>query len=109
MSAGVTFDWHTHADHQLAWAAAGVLIVRDERGHPGRCRRRGRCGYPPGRRHETLSARAATMRTRTSGRGCARSTGLDFTPVAASPSLAELIGYLAGPISTLAVDSTQRR
>jgi quercetin dioxygenase-like cupin family protein len=28
MPAGRVFDWHTHADHQLAWAASGVLTVR---------------------------------------------------------------------------------
>ena len=30
MPAGVVFDWHTHDDHQLAWAASGVLTVRTE-------------------------------------------------------------------------------
>ena len=28
MPAGLVFDWHTHPDHQLAWAASGVLMVR---------------------------------------------------------------------------------
>jgi quercetin dioxygenase-like cupin family protein len=28
MPAGLVFDWHTHEDHQLAWAASGVLAVR---------------------------------------------------------------------------------
>ena len=27
MPAGTRFDWHTHQDHQLAWAASGVLTV----------------------------------------------------------------------------------
>src|SRR6266568_4142592 len=27
MPAGTRFDWHTHEDHQLAWAASGVLSV----------------------------------------------------------------------------------
>ena len=27
MPAGTRFDWHTHEDHQLAWAASGVLTV----------------------------------------------------------------------------------
>ena len=27
MPAGTRFDWHTHTDHQLAWAASGVLTV----------------------------------------------------------------------------------
>src|ERR1700733_7108716 len=28
MPAGLVFDWHTHDDHQLAWAARGVLTAR---------------------------------------------------------------------------------
>src|SRR5262249_60854360 len=28
MPAGSVFHWHTHPDHQLAWAASGVLTVR---------------------------------------------------------------------------------
>ena len=27
MPAGTRFDWHTHEEHQLAWAASGVLTV----------------------------------------------------------------------------------
>ena len=27
MPPGTRFDWHTHKDHQLAWAASGVLTV----------------------------------------------------------------------------------
>src|SRR4249920_2276990 len=27
MPPGTRFDWHTHEDHQLAWAASGVLTV----------------------------------------------------------------------------------
>src|SRR5215469_13489393 len=30
MPAGLVFDWHTHRDHQLAWAASGVLTVRTQ-------------------------------------------------------------------------------
>ena len=30
MPAGTLFDWHTHEDHQLAWASAGVLTVLTE-------------------------------------------------------------------------------
>ena len=28
MTAGSVFEWHSHADHQLAWAARDVLTVR---------------------------------------------------------------------------------
>ena len=96
MSAGVTFDWHTHDDHQLAWAAAGVLIVRTSAATwtlpPSRA-----LWIPAGLRHETLSAGAATMRTLYIRPGLCPINWPDFTPVAASPLLAELIGYLAGP------------
>jgi AraC-like DNA-binding protein len=30
MPTGTAFDWHTHEDHQLAWAASGVLTIRSE-------------------------------------------------------------------------------
>lgn len=26
MPAGLVFDWHTHTDHQLAWAASGLTV-----------------------------------------------------------------------------------
>src|SRR5258708_19103589 len=96
MSAGLRFDWHTHADHQLAWAAAGVLIVRTGAATwtlpPSRA-----LWIPAGLRHETLSAGTATMRTLYIRPELCPIGWPDFTPVAASPLLAELIGYLADP------------
>ena len=95
MPAGHTFDWHTHPDHQLAWAAAGVLTVRTADSAwvlpPTRA-----LWIPAGVRHETLSEGTATMRT-----GYLKTAGCPIawtrcTPVAASPLLAELIGYLEG-------------
>lgn len=103
MPAGLVFDWHTHADHQLAWAASGVLTVRTDSATwmlpPTRA-----LWIPAGLRHETLSAGTATMRALYIRPGLCPVNWPDFTPVTASPLLAELIGYLADP----GID-TQRR
>src|SRR5262250_885274 len=96
MPAGWVFDWHTHRDHQLAWAASGVLTVRTSDATwalpPTRA-----LWIPAGLRHETLSAGTATMRTLYIRPGLCPISWPDFTPVAASPLLAELIGYLEQP------------
>jgi len=96
MAAGQVFDWHTHENHQLAWAASGVLTVRTESATwvlpPSRA-----LWIPAGLRHETLSASAATMRTLYIRPRLCPISWPDFTPVAASPLLAELIGYLEQP------------
>ena len=93
MPAGLVFDWHTHSDHQLAWAASGVLTVRTQSSAwvlpPTRA-----LWIPAGLRHETLSAGAATMRSAyVRPDGCAVSW-TEPTPVAASPLLCELITHL---------------
>jgi len=96
MPAGLVFDWHTHTDHQLAWAASGVLTVRTREAAwvlpPTRA-----LWIPAGLRHETLSAGAATMRTLYIRPGLCPVSWPDCTPVAATPLLAELIGYLEDP------------
>ena len=93
MPAGQVFDWHVHDDHQLAWAASGVLTVRTDVSTwvlpPTRA-----LWIPAGLRHETLSAGTATMRTLYIRPQLCPISWPDFTPVAASPLLAELIGYL---------------
>jgi len=93
MPAGLVFDWHTHDDHQLAWAASGVLTVRTQSSAwvlpPTRA-----LWIPAGVRHETLSAGAATMRSAyVRPDGCAVGW-TEPTPVAASPLLCELISHL---------------
>jgi AraC-like DNA-binding protein/quercetin dioxygenase-like cupin family protein len=93
MPAGLVFDWHTHPDHQLAWAASGVLTVRTQSSAwvlpPTRA-----LWIPAGLRHETLSAGAATMRSAyVRPDGCAVSW-TEPTPVTASPLLCELISHL---------------
>lgn len=96
MPAGLVFDWHIHPDHQLAWAASGVLTVRTAATAwvlpPTRA-----LWIPAGVRHETLSAGTATMRTLYVRPELCPIGWPDCTPVAASPLLAELIGYLETP------------
>jgi AraC-like DNA-binding protein len=93
MPAGTVFDWHVHEDHQLAWAASGVLTVRSGVEAwvlpPTRA-----LWIPAGVRHETLSEGVATMRTayvRPSSCSIAWST---CTPIEVSPLVAELLGHL---------------
>jgi AraC-like DNA-binding protein/quercetin dioxygenase-like cupin family protein len=94
MPAGLVFDWHKHADHQLAWAASGVLTVRTDSSTwvlpPTRA-----LWIPAGLRHETLAAGVATMRAAYIRPDRCPITWAAATPVGATPLLADLIGYLA--------------
>jgi AraC-like DNA-binding protein/quercetin dioxygenase-like cupin family protein len=96
MPAGLVFDWHTHVDHQLAWAASGVLTVRTQESAwvlpPTRA-----LWIPAGLPHETLSAGTATMRSAYVRPSRCPINWTVPTPVSASPLLAELIGYLEDP------------
>ena len=93
MPAGRVFDWHTHDDHQVAWAASGVLTVRTAGSAwvlpPTRA-----LWIPAGVRHETLSAGIATMRTLYVRPDRCPISWTEPTPVSAGPLLCELIGYL---------------
>jgi AraC-like DNA-binding protein/quercetin dioxygenase-like cupin family protein len=93
MPAGRVFDWHTHPEHQLAWAASGVLTVRTESATwvlpPTRA-----LWIPAGLPHETLSSGPATMRSLYIRPDRCPVTWPVPTPVAASQLLAEMIGYL---------------
>jgi len=93
MPAGMVFDWHSHEDHQLAWATSGVLTVRTQATAwvlpPTRA-----LWIPAGARHETLAAGSATMRAVYVRPGSCPISWPDCTPVLASPLVAELIGYL---------------
>jgi len=95
MPAGSVFDWHAHPEHQLAWAASGVLTVRTSSAAwvlpPTRA-----LWIPAGLRHETLSSGAATMRSLYIRPDRSPVAWTAPTPVTASPLLAEMIGYLAG-------------
>jgi AraC-like DNA-binding protein len=93
MPGGAVFSWHTHADHQLAWAASGVLTVLTEGATwvlpPTRA-----LWIPAGVPHETGAASVATMRSVYIPPDLAPVSWTVPTPIAASPLLAELIGYL---------------
>ncbi|HEY2079353.1 MAG TPA: helix-turn-helix transcriptional regulator [Streptosporangiaceae bacterium] len=93
MPRGLVFDWHTHADHQLAWAASGVLTVRTQESAwvlpPSRA-----LWIPASVPHETLSAGVATMRSAYLRPDRCRVSWAEPTPVSAGPLLCELIGYL---------------
>jgi AraC-like DNA-binding protein len=93
MPAGVVFDWHVHDDHQLAWAASGVLTVRTESADwvlpPTRA-----LWIPAGLKHETLAAGTATMRSLYIRPDRSPASWADPVPVAVGPLLRELIGYL---------------
>jgi AraC-like DNA-binding protein/quercetin dioxygenase-like cupin family protein len=95
MPAGTVFDWHTHEDHQLAWAASGVLMVRSGTEAwvlpPTRA-----LWIPAGIRHETISERTTTMRTAYVRPSTCSITWPTCTPVIATPLAAELLGYLEG-------------
>lgn len=96
MPAGRVFDWHTHRDHQLAWAPSGVLSVRT--GSAGFVLPPTRALFiPAGIRHETLSAGNATMRSVYLRPALCPIDWSECTPVAVTPLLAALIGHLAEP------------
>ncbi len=93
MPPGTTFRRHVHDEHQLAWAARGVLTVSTDAATwvlpPTRA-----LWIPAGLRHETSTSGTATMRAvylRPDGCPIAWS---EPTPVAARPLLAELITHL---------------
>jgi AraC-like DNA-binding protein len=95
MPAGTVFDWHTHDDHQLAWASNGVLTVRSGSEAwvlpPSRA-----LWIPAGVRHETLSEGVATMRTAYVRTDSCSITWTTCTPVVVTPLVAELLRYLEG-------------
>jgi AraC-like DNA-binding protein len=97
MPPGTRFDWHTHVDHQLAWAASGVLTVITEDATwvlpPTRA-----LWIPAGLPHETGAEGRATMRTLYIRPDLSPVSWSEPTPVAAGRLLAELIGYLGGTL-----------
>lgn len=97
MPAGLVFDWHTHEDHQLAWAASGVLTVRTREAAWVLPTTRA-LWIPAGVPHETLSpGAAATMRSAYIRPALCSIGWTAPTPVSASPLMAGLIGYLEDP------------
>ena len=98
MAATTVFDWHTHDDHQLAWAAAGVLTVLTAGATwvlpPTRA-----LWIPAGLPHETGAAGRATLRSVYVPPGLSPVNWTAPTVVAASPLLAEVIRYLGGELA----------
>ncbi|MGH3171788.1 MAG: AraC family transcriptional regulator [Trebonia sp.] len=98
MSGDTLFDWHTHPDHQLAWAASGVLAVRTQAATwalpPTRA-----LWIPAGLPHETGSAGRATMRSVYVPPSTSPVDWACPTVVAAGPLLAQIIGYLGGSLT----------
>jgi AraC-like DNA-binding protein/quercetin dioxygenase-like cupin family protein len=94
MAPGTRFDWHTHGDHQLAWASSGVLTVLTAAATwvlpPTRA-----LWIPAELRHETRASGRATMRSLYIKPDLFPVSWTEPTPVAARPLLAELIAYLA--------------
>lgn len=97
MTQGAQFDWHTHEDHQLAWALKGVLIVLTDAASyvlpPTRA-----LWIPAALRHETRSSGVATMRSLYLRPDRCPLTWSEPTAVAITPLIAELIGYLGGDL-----------
>jgi AraC-like DNA-binding protein/quercetin dioxygenase-like cupin family protein len=94
MPVGTRFEWHQHADHQIAWSPEGILVVLIEDGGsyvlpPSRA-----LWIPTGTVHETRSSGAAVLRSvYLEPHRCP----IDWTaptPVAVSPLLGELIHHL---------------
>lgn len=93
------FTWHTHQDHQLAWAPTGVLIVHTSMGSYVLPTTRA-LWIPAGDPHETLAAGEATMRSAYLRPDRAPITWSAPTPVRVTPLLAELIGHLDADSTT---------
>lgn len=104
MTNRTVFGWHTHPDHQLAWAASGVLAVRTQ------CRSQSGAAawvlpptralwIPAGTRHETGAEGLATMRSVYLPPALSRVNWAEPTVVAATTLLAEIIGYLVSPLT----------
>jgi AraC-like DNA-binding protein len=93
MAAGARFDWHTHPDHQLAWASSGVLTVVTDLATwvlpPTRA-----LWIPAELPHETLASSRATMRSLYIRPDLFPIAWSQPTPVAARQLLGELVGYL---------------
>jgi AraC-like DNA-binding protein len=96
LPAGQRFGWHDHAEHQLAWAASGVLTVtaadRTWVLPPTRA-----LWIPAGVRHATGASTPAAVRSPYFPTGACPLDYAEPTPVVVDDLLAALIRYLARP------------
>jgi AraC-like DNA-binding protein len=87
------FEWHSHSDHQLAWAAGGVLIILIDTWSyvlpPTRA-----LWIPAATPHEARATTAATMRSLYLRPARCPLDWPEPRPVSVSPLLAELISHL---------------
>jgi AraC-like DNA-binding protein/quercetin dioxygenase-like cupin family protein len=114
MGRGARFDWHSHEQHQLVWAAAGVLTVGTEAATwvlpPTRA-----LWVPAGVSHEVRAADAATMTAAYLRPATCAVAWAEPTTVRAGGLLRELITYLAGdrlagdPLAGDRLDAPRRR
>lgn len=96
MRAGLTYERHSHRDHQLAWASSGILSVETD--HSSWVLPSTRALWiPAGVLHETSASSNATMRSVYVRPARCPVEWRHPTPVAASPLLAEMIGHLERP------------
>jgi AraC-like DNA-binding protein len=100
MAAGSRFEWHTHRDHQVAWASVGVLTVVTATATwvlpPTRA-----LWIPANLPHETAAANRATMRALYVRPDLCSIDWSVPTPIAARPLLGEVIAYLESlPLSS---------
>lgn len=95
MPADSRYTRHSHDDHQLAWAASGVLTVITDAGTWVLPSTRA-LWIPAGAEHETIADGSTTTMTSLylNPDRCAIGWGLP-QPVAVDPLLAQLINYLA--------------
>jgi AraC-like DNA-binding protein len=105
MRPGDRFEWHTHTDHQLAWAPYGVLTIFTDLATyvlpPSRA-----LFVPAGEPHEVRTTATATMRPLYIRPQSFPIRWTRPTPVVATPLLAELIDHLDS--SSIAPDARKR-
>ncbi|MEV2219922.1 helix-turn-helix transcriptional regulator [Nocardia vinacea] len=101
MSAGYWFDTHEHPQHQIAWAAKGVIAVEIGDGYwvlpPTRA-----LWIPGGTRHRTGTTQGATMRGIFVAPDRCPVSLTAPTMLRVSPLLRELFDHLTGPDTALA-------
>ncbi|MFI7665341.1 AraC family transcriptional regulator [Nocardia sp. NPDC049526] len=108
MPAGYRFDTHEHPQHQIAWAARGVIAVEIGNGYwvlpPTRA-----LWIPGGTRHRTETTQGATMRGIFVAPDRCPVSLTTPTMLRVSPLLRELFDHLTGPGTALAPGADAER
>ena len=96
MPQGTWFDWHQHPDHQLAWAASGVALVRISSGRTWVLPSGRALWIPAGVEHTTGASVATKLNSLyLTPQRCPQNWS-EPTVIAVPGLLRELIGYLGG-------------